>query len=830
MGIAVMVAIQLAKESSVDGFRKAIDQMSGKAALEISAPGGLADGRVRDLLGLESYGLLCPVVEGEAEAGAETLHILGVDILKDQEIRDYELVDFGGGRAQPTPTEFLNLLKDANSIILTQKLAQQNGWKIGDKVEMAFADQLVSMRIAGLLLDRGAARASGGRVALMDIAAAQWRLGKLGRIDRLEIKLREGVSVHEAERNVAAVLPAGLAVSRPQQRGAEVEKMQEAYHFNLTLLSGIAFLAGLYVIYNSVSLSVIGRRREIGMLRTLGIARGKVAGLFLLEAAMMAVPGCLLGLWLGRLLGHGAVNLTQLTAATLYRQQQVILAPLSREIVVPAVGLGVVLALVAALRPALEAARLAPVTVVRDTPDQAVDGSNWKRRIWWMLGIFVAAWVACLAPPVNGLPVFGALACLLGVAGASVATPLLLRVVLRWMRGLMNRRLGAAGQLAWGNLAAGQNRMGIPISALGGTLALTTAIAIMVGSFRETLNYWINTTLSADLYIRPGMKKAVGTDASFSKDSLGVIEGHPMVDAVDALRNFDIPYGGSRVVLNTADFEVAMSHGKILFQGITDWRSVLEDCIREDAVVVSEPLAMRHGVQRGTNVELATPRGLKSFPVKAVYFDYSNDRGSVTMDHRTYAKFFEVSAPTNLAVYLKPGADPEKVREEMTATLGTGKRVQIFTNATLRDEVMRIFDRTFSITWALEGIAIVVAMVGVVTTILTLVLERKGELAILRQLGASKALLRHALSMEAGVIGGMSQLIGVTLGFGLSLVLVYVINVQSFGWTIQFQPPWGFLMQFSLVLPAATAFAGWMFASRILKRARKRSVLDVSEE
>ena len=830
MGIAVIIAIQLAKESSVDGFRQAIDEMAGKAALEISAPGGLPEDRLVELIPLEAYGLLCPVVEGEISLGEQTLHVLGVDILLDQEVRDYELVDFGNGRTKPTPTEFLALLSDPKSIILTEKLAKRQGWKVGDEVSLGFADQYLPMRIAALLLDKGAAKAVDGNFALMDIAAAQWRLGKLGRIDRLEIKLKEGVSVDVAEKEISSKLSPGLNVSRPQRRGSEVEKMLAAYHFNLTLLSGIAFLAGLYVIYNSVALSVIGRRVEIGMLRTLGVTRKQVAWLFLLEAATMAVPGCLLGLGIGQLLGHGTVKFTQLTIATLYTQSNVLLAPLTWGIALPVVCVGVMLALVAALRPALEAAKQAPITAVRNSPNQTTGRGSVRRQTLSAAVLLLFAVVSCFLPTLNGLPVFGAVACLFAVAGVSAFTPFLLRVFLTLIRRFMVQGRSVAAQLAWGNLAAGQNRLSIPVSALGGTLALTTAIAIMVGSFRETLTYWVDNSLSADLYIRPGTKKGAGMDATFSLETFQLLKNHPAVAAVDPLRNFDIPYNGSRIILNTADFSVAISHGKLLFQGTSDWRGVLQGCIGNDAVVVSEPMALRHGIKRGGSITLPTPKGVITFQVRAVYYDYSNDRGSVTMDHRTYEKYFGPVQPTNLAVFLKANSNADEVREQMIDSIGKGKNVQIFTNVSLRGEVMRIFDRTFSITWALEAIAILVAMAGVATTVLTLVLERKDELRILRQLGAEQSQLSRTLAVEAGIIGGMSQFIGIALGFGLSVILVFVINVQSFGWTIQFHPPWSLLIQFSIVLPLATALAGWLFARRILRHAEKNSLVTISEE
>jgi putative ABC transport system permease protein len=821
LGIAVIVAIQLAKESSVDGFRQAIDQMAGKAALEFTSPGGLSEARLKSLLEYEKFGVLCPVIQGEARHGETPLQILGVDILKDQEVRDYELVDFGSGRTQPTPREFLDLLKDPDSLILTEKYARSHNLKVGDRILLSFADAQQDMRVAALLMDKGTGAAVDGNIVLMDIAAAQWRLQRVGRIDRLELKLNPGRDVAKVEQLIQETLPPGITVQRPERRGAEVEKMLQAYHYNLTLLSGIAFLAGLYVIYNAVSLSVIRRRGEIGMLRTLGVTRREVAKLFLMEAALLAVPGCFLGLYLGQALAHGTVQLTQLTTATLYTQSQVLLVPLSLALALPVFCVGVLLSLLAALRPALEAARLSPMAAVRLVDLAVLARRNWYRR-WIMAAILGGlAFLCTQLPPWQGLPVFGTLACLLAVGSLSVVTPLLWSGFLKLLRRPMSESMGASGQLAWGNLSSGQHRLAIPVSALGGTLALTTAIAIMVGSFRETLTYWVDNSLAADLYIRPGTKQGVGNDAPFSETTLRILKSDPDLLAVDALRNMDISFRDSRIVLNTADFTVAKAHGKLLFQNTKDWRNVLEDCLTGGQVVISEPMALRYQLKPGDTLEIPTPQGPVGFPIRDIYYDYSNDRGSVTMDHRTYERYYGPVQPTNLAAYLKPNADPDAVRTRLLEALGAATHVQIFTNRSLRQEVMRIFDRTFSITWALEAISILVAMAGVATTILTLVLERKEELQILRMLGASRVQLRRTLAMEAGVIGLLSQLIGLGLGFVLSLVLIFVINVQSFGWTIQYRPPGMLLLQFSFLLPVATAFAGWCFAASIQRAALK---------
>ncbi len=835
LGIAVIIGIDLAKTSSVDGFRQGIDLVAGRAALEISAPGGLPEARIPELLWLREFGVPCPVVEGEAVFGepphGEILHVLGVDVLRDQEVRDYEIAALAGGRSRPTPAEFLALLMDPHAVILTEKFARRRGLKAGDAVDLHFADQRLPMRISALLLDRGAARVLDGSVVLMDIAAAQWRLGKLGRLDRVELKLRRGLDVAATESAIAARLPPGLEVRRPSRRGAEVEKMLSAYHFNLTLLSGIAFLAGLYVIYNAVSLSVISRREEIGMLRTLGVSRWAILRLFLGEAAAFAIPGCLLGLLLGQWLARWTVAFTETTNRTLYTQTQVALGSLDWKVAVPVVILGSLLALLAAWRPAWEASRLSPMEAVRSVPDAAEPRRAWKAGVLAAVASLGVAVGCCFVPAIGGLPLGGTVACLCAAAAAGFAMQAILTLTLRLLRPLMHGRLGAEGQLAWSGLAGGRKRLAIPVGALGGTLALSVAIAVMVGSFRQTLIYWVENSLAADLFLRPATKRNVGVESALSPETMQVLAANPSVAEIERMRTGDISYQDSRIVLSVTSFRILAERGRVAFKSAPgDWRTMLREAPSRDEVLVTEAFSLRYHKGVGDRIELPTPQGSRAFTVCGIFFDYTNDRGVVTMDHSTWEKHFGPFVPTNVALYLKPGADPDKIRAELLGAFPPGTSVQIYTNATLRREVLRIFDSTFSITWALEAIAILVAMAGVATTIFTLVLERRGELNILRQLGAARAQLRRELAVEAGYLGLLSQAVGLVLGFGISLILVYVINVQTFGWTIRFKPPWLLLLQFTLVLPVLTALAGWLFSAGILRLAgRRRTITEIRE-
>jgi putative ABC transport system permease protein len=251
-----------------------------------------------------------------------------------------------------------------------------------------------------------------------------------------------------------------------------------------------------------------------------------------------------------------------------------------------------------------------------------------------------------------------------------------------------------------------------------------------------------------------------------------------------------------------------------LFKSPADARDQIREAIGRDLVTVNESFSLRFKKRVGDVIELPTATGAHEFKIVAIYYDYSSSRGWVVMDERTYALYFPHARPTSMSIYLQAGADASEVSDRLSRAVSGSSQILFATNGVLRREVMRIFDSTFAITYALEVIAIAIAALGVISTLITLILERRGEIAVLGFLGATRAQIRRMVVIEALLIGGVSQVIGVAIGLMLSMVLIYVINVQSFGWTIQFHFPLGFLIQSTLLILAVTAVAGLYPAAR----------------
>jgi putative ABC transport system permease protein len=838
LGVAVMVAIHLANRSVTDSFRAAVDSVGGSATLRIRGSGGRFDELLlRDAYWLHQFGRVSPVIETYAmvapgqdrsepaapRSDGQMLHVLGVDVLEDAGIRTYRLVRTSDQGSDPTPQELLRILTEPDAVVLTEKFARRAGKSIGDPIDLVFGSQRRTYFIRGLLRDEGPARAMDGNFVLMDIAAAQWAAGELGFLDHVDLKLNRDRDADEARQAIGRRLPAGLVIETPADSVGRAETMIDAFHFNLEALSGIALLVGLMLIYNSMSVSVAARRDEIGMLQAVGASRATVLGLFLGEAALLAVLGALLGLALGGFLARWAIAATTQTVETFYAAELASGADslaIGRGEVLLALAVSLGVSLLAAALPAWRASRIQPLEVIRPAGEMQENARAPRRYFRWSLLLAILGWLATQARPVAERPVFGFIAQFLFSMAGVCLVPGILASICRFVRDRISPRmprLEISLQLASSNLLSAVSRISTSIAALAVSLAMMVSISIMVGSFRETVVYWLHSTLHANLFVRPAMLTSSLMDVRIAPEAVARIRRDADVTATGWFYGRQVPYAGRTVRVAASDVKLLIEQGIFVFKSRADAATIVHEMAEPDNVLITESFSLLFGKQRGDRLLFPVGKGLHEFRVAAVYYDYSSNQGTLLMNGATYSQCFGEAdpglAPTSMSVYLRPGADAEAVRERLARSLGD-QQLFISTNDNVRKEAMRIFDSTFTITYALEVIAILIAAMGVVATLITLIYERQREIALLSLVGATPGQIRGMVVIEALLIGVVSQLLGILIGLVLALVLIYVINVQSFAWTIQFHLPIVFLLQSTFVILATTVVCGLYPAAR----------------
>jgi putative ABC transport system permease protein len=801
LGVAVVLAIDLAGRAATGSFHSSMETLAGDNDLEIIASGSVPESEVGTVAALPYPVRISPRLEDNAVIAdtKQTLPLLGLDLVAEASNADVSPVLSADG-----PENALKYLGDYDSVWVGESL----GRKPGDRILLLINDRVRAYTVRGVYPDsHGNASA-----IVMDLAAAQAALNRFGRVDRILAKVPQTPELEEWQRRFKEALPAGAEV-RPAGTGTnENRRMLAAFRWNLRLLSYIALVVGAFLIYNTISVSVVRRRAEIGIARALGASRWSVLAAFVGEAACFGVVGALIGLPLGRVMASGAVKLMAATVNALYVSSRPGPIELDAASVLLAMIVGVGVAVVSAYSPAREASLVSPVEAMARGQREYSTRVHKARDLLCGLLLGLAAAVASRAPAVSGKPLFGYLATALLIVASALAIPALVDAVARFSSRPLGKILGVEGLLASRSLSGSLRRTSVLVGALSTAIAMMTAVGIMVGSFRQTVLLWMNDQLPADLYLRPPGNTAADRHPTISLDLTEAIAKLPGVEAIDRLREYEISFDGMPAGLASVELRLLRSYHKADFLSGRPTSDVLRDFQNSNTVIVSEPFANKHHIRAGDSIDLSLGGARPSFRVVDVYYDYSSERGSILMDRNTMLRYLPDPAASNLAIYVAPEARLETVRAEIEQ-VAAGHRILIFSNRDLRGEALRIFDRTFAITYALEAVAVIVAVMGVAGALLALVIDRRRELGLLRFLGGATSQIRKLIVVEAGLLGLLSTLVGVALGFALSLILIFVINKQSFGWTIRFHWPVAVLVGALMVVYVATVLAGLYPAS-----------------
>jgi putative ABC transport system permease protein len=512
----------------------------------------------------------------------------------------------------------------------------------------------------------------------------------------------------------------------------------------------------------------------------------------------------------------GTVKLMGLTVQALYvssRPGSIELSPTSIALAFM-VGLGVVL--ISAYAPAREASLVPPAQAMARASREHEMRVHSSRELLTGIIFALAAAAASCAPAVYRKPLFGYLAVLFLIIACALCIPAFVAATTRISSAWLGRSFGAEALLASRSLGGALRRSSVLIAALATAIAMMVSIGIMVGSFRETVVSWMAEELPADLYLRPAGEPATDRHPTISLDVVGAIAKLSGVAAIDRLRAYEITYNGRPAMLGGADVSGYRTGSRSDFFSGRPASDVFRELRGTNNVVVSEPFTSKHGVKMGDSISLSLGETRGQFHIVDVYYDYSNERGEILMDRQTLLRYLPDPAPSNLAVYVAPGTNVEVVRSEIVQAVA-GHRLLLFSDGEIRAQAIHIFDRTFAITYALEAVAVLVAVMGIAGALLALVIDRRRDLGLMRFLGATTQQVRKLILMEAALLGLLANFAGALLGYFLSLVLIFVINKQSFGWTIRFHWPVAILLGGLTFVYAATVLSG-LYPARIATR------------
>lgn len=824
LGVAVLVAIDLANESAVASFKDSVRSIAGRATLVVRANGGGLPGdtvaRAAAVPGIES---VAPLIQGtvrfraSGSAAPQQVLFLGVDMLASEErgeapVRDLQF-EIQPGR------DFTTFLTDPRALVVTETFAARHGIAPGDGFTLEVNGAPRAFVAAALIAGDAWSDTYSGNVVVADAGMADLVLARGGRLDRIDIVTAEGADLAAVEASLREALPNAI-IERPEARGERVEQMLAAFRFNLDALGHISVVVGAFLIFNTMSVAVTRRRPAIGTLRALGLPAGVVRRVFLAEGALFGAVGGVAGVALGIAMAHLlapavataiSINFVQTPPAGLH---------IDPAAIAKAYGLGLAFSLVAALRPANEAAATPPANTMRAGAIERT-GVRWPALLAG--GAMAAALAAVLATrtPRPGLPVLGyASSVLLIVAFTLWARPMLALAAAAG-RGVYARLFGAEGLLAAVGVQGSLSRSSIAVCGLMMGLAMTVSVGVMVASFRGTVTDWMEQVLKADLFIAAREPDAGAPRGALDDAFLEELRAIPGVRAVGAFRGHRVMVNGREAWLGGGDFDTVQFSNSTL-DG-RNAREAMQAAKAAGALVLSESFARKHGLARGDTLELATPAGTRRFAIEAVYYDYSSEQGYALMDRGLFAEIYGDTTADSASAYLAEGADAAAVRLAAEALADArGLALELRSNTELRAAALRAFDATFAVTTALEAIAIAVSVLGVATTLVAQVIDRRFEIATLRHIGVTRRRVGRMVVLESGLLAAAGIVLGIAAGLALSWVLTRVIMLESFGWTIRWEVQWAVVARGAAIVLAATLLAGLIPAREAVRQAPAR--------
>jgi putative ABC transport system permease protein len=822
LGVSVLVSVQIAIRTAIESFNDTVDHVSGKANLQVTSFGrGFPEEvflKVKRVPGIKAATPVIQYISKFDEPIDEPLYLLGIDVFSDRPFREYQFYQ--------SDEEDLLFLKEPNAIALTEKLAARHGLKRGDRITLIIGSKKVDLIITNLLKMEGPAKSLEGNFGIIDIALAQEVLEKIGLIDRIDLMTDKSVPLGVVKRELKKVIPPGTEVRTPDTRSRQIEKMVSAFHLNLTALSFISLIVGMFLIYNAISVSVIQRRREIGILRSIGLTRSQLLALFVSEAALIGLLGSLMGMGMGIGLAKLMLYFVSRTITALYLLVKTEHLSISPSVLMAGFGLGMFASILSSLGPAREASKVAPrEALALGTLETKV---RIRVRLFNLIGIglLTLAFICALQKPIDHRPIFGFLAALFILIGVSFMIPSLTTLLNRLLSPLVHFLFGVEGELASRYIHDSMARTVITITALMTALSMLVSVSIMILSFRKTVDLWVEQSINGDVFIFPGSYSITGYSALLPIEVSRALPSLPGVKAVDSFRALEVEYQGQPALIASVDGKVFLNMKVIRFtKGNPE--AILKRFAAGESVLVTESFSLRHHVKAGDRIKFNTPKGEQDFLITGVFYDYSTDWGMVLMEKRLFQSLWNDETFHSAGIYLKEGVSGEAFKKTIRKRYSMSYRLFVASHSELRKEVLKIFDQTFAITYALEFIAIIVAILGIINSLNALIIERRRDIGILRAVGGGRRQVEKVTLIEAGMIGFFSHILGLLCGFILSILLIYVINKQSFGWTIQFSIPLRSLIESWLIVMITSLGAGLIPAR---KAARMNTVESLRME
>ncbi|MSM41430.1 MAG: FtsX-like permease family protein [Geobacter sp.] len=805
VGVATFSAIRSAQGTLVKGIRTTVDRVAGKAQLQITMEGGVPEEvqeRVRELPGIRAT---APVIEQivvpeQGELGS--LLVIGIDLLGDREMRDY---GFDGDDADLDDP--LLFLAQPDSALFTREFADKARLKTGRTITLRLPKGAKRVTARGLLSPKGFSEAFGGNLMVVDVYAAQELFGRGRRFDRLDVRITEGTTVAQATATLEKALGPAYRVETPDRRGEQMERIVANFVSGFNVSSGFALTIGTFLIFNAFNVAVNRRRRDIGTLRALGATPRQVQMLFLAEALLIGIVGGIIGCLAGTMLSQGFLRMMGQTTETVYGVTSSGAVHLPPGIALESMVLGILASLVGAWGPALTASRISPTEALAKGAFQARLPGKVAPRIAAGLVAFGCAILLALHPPFGGnLLILSVL--LLGGTGLVLLVGPLSRAILQFFIPLAARFAPVSGRLSSDALLGSPRRTSGTVMAMALSLTFVLGFGGYMGSTKAAMVRWMDDALTCDLFVRASANFS-RPDFLFPGELREELLKVPGVRTVESYRAVRPLFRGQQILVNSIEVGPTMDRTKFEFiQG--DAESMRRGVTREGMCTVSENFSRRFNLGVGQEVELVTPSGIVRIPIAAVLRDYSSDKGTVLLDRTRFLSLWKDTRVDIFDVSINRGADVGQVRNAIRAQLAGKYPALVSTRKEFTAEINKAIDAFYALTRVTVFLALLVAFLGIVTSLLISVVERTREIGILKALGALRSQIARSIVLEALALAMTGLVLAIPAGNLFAAFMEGAIAEFFTGWQMPHHYPWEILAQLLVALPLISAVAAWI--------------------
>jgi putative ABC transport system permease protein len=803
LGVALGFAVQLINQTAVNELGQSVRTLSGDADLEVRGPrAGFDEALYADVARTPGVAVASPVVEVDAKVAARTdvLRIIGIDAFRAALIQP--------GLISATAERLDTLRPDLAFLSPAAMRTLEVG--IGDTMTLQVGLREVPLRVAGEVNV-----ASNARVAVMDIAGAQAAFDRLGRLSRIDVRLAPGVDAAATAKRLRTTLPPGIAVVPPETTVAASASLSRSYRVNLNVLALVALFTGGLLVFSTQAHAVVRRRAQFAVLRVLGLTRRRLTALIVVEGALVGLLGSAIGIAIGFALAALAVRWIGVDLGSgFFRGVMPALAPEPWAIAL-FFALGVAVAMLGSLVPALNSAGTPPALALK-----AGDEERAFERLRPVLPAFATlalGALATLAPPVAGLPLFGYAAIALLLIGTLMLMPRFAMVALSWLP----RPRAPPARLAIAQLEGTPGQLSVSLAAIVASVSLTVSMVIMVASFRDSLDAWLERVLPADLYLRAA---SGGDTAYLPPEAQARIAALPGVRRAEFMREQQLLLDPARprIILQARSVDAANPMRTLAIIGTPS----VPPSGAPPPAWVSEVAADVYGFIPGSVMELPIAGKATSFTVAGVWRDYARQQGAVVIELDRYVELTGDHTVTNAALWLATGVAPFAVEDALRREVTGGDRLEVAMPGEIRSLSLRVFDRTFAVTYALELAAVLIGLVGLSSSFGAIALARRREFGVLRHIGMTKRQIGAMLATEGLVVSAIGLAVGLMLGFAVSLILIHVVNRQSFHWGMDLSLPWEALAGFAAVLLALSTVTALASGRQAMSEGAVRAVKE----